>query len=230
MSRISESGRDPGHVVVADEGQRRSRLDHGGVPIERPGQLEEVAIVETAPDRFPQLVLGDRVEAAVAQERGVVAVDDLTDEPCLRVGQTDAIDGSLPEGRLDGVRGVKSPPRRPAIEPVGHHSCGVVEYLRFVMIQLPQGGMTFEVTTGEPPARRWEIVAHVVENPVQKHPQPTLTGRTDELVEVVVVTQPRIDAEVVDSVVPVGLGGEDRSQLQPGGAELDRVVEPVGDL
>ena len=49
----------------------------------------------------------------------------------------------------------------------------------------------------------------------------------DEVVEVLVGAEPRIDAVEVERVVAVGLRREDRPEQQPGGAELDGVVEPV---
>ena len=53
---------DPGDVVVADEGHRHEVVEKLVVPHQRPVELVEVAVVEAAPDRLPQLVLGDRVE------------------------------------------------------------------------------------------------------------------------------------------------------------------------
>ena len=80
VSFIVEPARDPRHVVVADEGQRREVVEKAVVPVERPGQLEEIAIVERAPDRLPQLVLRDRVDAGFAHEAAVVAVNDLAED------------------------------------------------------------------------------------------------------------------------------------------------------
>ena len=76
---------DPGDVVIADEGQRREAGEKLVVPLQRPVQLEEVAVVEAAPDRLPQLVLGGRVEPGGIDHRRVVAVDELADEPCIRM-------------------------------------------------------------------------------------------------------------------------------------------------
>src|SRR3712207_6941721 len=47
------------------------------VPGQRRIELEEVGVVERAPDRLPQLVLGDRVQVRLGDEPGVVAVHDL---------------------------------------------------------------------------------------------------------------------------------------------------------
>ena len=48
---------DPGDVVVADEGHRHEVVEKLVVPHQRPVELVEVAVVEAAPDRLPQLVL-----------------------------------------------------------------------------------------------------------------------------------------------------------------------------
>jgi hypothetical protein len=47
------------------------------------------------------------------------------------------------------------------------------------------------------------------------------------MVEVVLITEPGIDLEVVDGVVAMGLGGEDRSEQQARTAELDRIIQPA---
>ena len=57
MLRIVELRGDPRRVVVADERPRRKAPTKPRVAIERMRQLEEVAVVERAPDGFPQLVL-----------------------------------------------------------------------------------------------------------------------------------------------------------------------------
>nr|BFE80638.1 hypothetical protein GCM10020093_032390 [Planobispora longispora] len=67
----------------------------------------------------------------------------------------------------------------------------------------------------------------MVEHPVQEHAQAPVAGGGDQPVEVGVVAEPGIDAEVVDRVVAVGLRVEDRAQLQARAAQLDGVVEPV---
>src|ERR1700750_1280990 len=50
-------------VVIAAEGQRRKGFPEIVVAPHCPIQLVEVSVVEAAPDRLPQFVLGDRVEA-----------------------------------------------------------------------------------------------------------------------------------------------------------------------
>jgi hypothetical protein len=48
----------------------------------------------------------------------------------------------------------------------------------------------------------------------------------DQAVEVGVVAEPGVDPEVVEGVVAVRRGGEDRSEQQPVAAQLDHVVQP----
>ena len=82
---VLEAAGDPGDVVIADERQRHERVQKFVVPHQRPVEFVEVSVVDAAPDRLPQFVLGHRVEAAVAHPRRIVTVDDLADEP--RVGE-----------------------------------------------------------------------------------------------------------------------------------------------
>ena len=53
MFRALELAGDAGDIVVSDEGQRRKAVEEPGVTLQRVIQLEEVAVVESAPDRFP---------------------------------------------------------------------------------------------------------------------------------------------------------------------------------
>ena len=71
--------------------------------------------------------------------------------------------------------------------------------------------------------------ADVIEHAVQQYPQPPSPRFGDQVVEIIVVAEPRVDAVVVGGVVTVCARGEDRPQRDPRGAELDSVVEPLGD-
>ena len=66
----------------------------------------------------------------------------------------------------------------------------------------------------------------MVEHPVEYQPHAALVGGGHERVEIGIVTEPPVDPEVVDRVVPVRLRCEDRPEEQPVAAELDRVVQP----
>ena len=67
----------------------------------------------------------------------------------------------------------------------------------------------------------------VVEHAVEKHADPAGTALGDEAVEVGLVAQARVDAVVVEGVVAVGDGVEDRGEQQGVAAEFDDIVEPV---
>ena len=67
----------------------------------------------------------------------------------------------------------------------------------------------------------------MVEHPVEDDTQAAAAGLGHQVVEVVLIAEPGIDLEVVDGVVAVGLGGEDRAEQQARAAELDRIVQPA---
>ena len=69
----------------------------------------------------------------------------------------------------------------------------------------------------------------MVEDAVEQHPQPAPVRLGDQMVEVGVVAEPRVDAVVVGGVVTVCAGGEQRPERDAGRAEFDGVVEPVDD-
>ena len=79
-----------------------------------------------------------------------------------------------------------------------------------------------------PPTR--PRAADVIEHTIKDDPQAAAAGLGDQVVEVILVTQPGIDLEVVDGVVTVGLGGEDRPEQQARAAELDGIVQPPRQL
>jgi len=90
----------------------------------------------------------------------------------------------------------------------------------------PPGGRRTRAA-GQRGLERRERAADVVEHPVQDDAQATLASLCDQPVDVVLIAQPGIDLEVVDGVVAVGLGGEDRAEQQARTAELDRIVQPA---
>src|SRR5204862_6212399 len=93
MSWIPQASGDASDVVVADEGDRceSAVLDEAAVAFHGPRQFEEVGVVQRTPDRLVQLVLGYRVEAALADEAAVVAVDHLPEDERVRMRGPDAI-------------------------------------------------------------------------------------------------------------------------------------------
>ncbi len=79
-TRVVEAAREPRHVVIADKGLRDEDVEERVLPVERPGEFEEIAVVERAPDRLPQFVLRHRVDARLFDEADIVAVNDLAEE------------------------------------------------------------------------------------------------------------------------------------------------------
>jgi hypothetical protein len=71
--------------------------------------------------------------------------------------------------------------------------------------------------------------ADVVEHAVELHPQAAAVRFGYDRVEIVLVAQARVNAEMVEGVVAVGGSAEDGSERDPGRAQLDRVVQPGDD-
>ncbi|GJO51069.1 hypothetical protein NJB1604_38730 [Mycobacterium marinum] len=74
-----------------------------------------------------------------------------------------------------------------------------------------------------------EIHTDVVENAVEQHPQSTPMRLGDEVVEITLVAEARIDAEMVGGVVTMGTRVENRAQGNPGCAQLDGVIKPANE-
>ena len=212
------------------------------MPLDRVRELVEVAVVERAPDRLPQLVLGHRVEPGPGDERGVVAVDDLADEPRVRVLGAHAGQDGAPERVRHLVGRVQPPPVRTAVEPVPQHRADVLGDGGLVVVQGDEEVVTLEgrgtvAVPAEPAAsvdvallgapEDLEVAADVVEHAVEQHPDAASPAGLEEPVEVGVVAEARVDAEEVGRVVAVGARREHRAQREPGAAELEQVVEPV---
>jgi hypothetical protein len=66
----------------------------------------------------------------------------------------------------------------------------------------------------------------VIEHAIEQDVQSSFVRRCNQAIEVLVVAEAGIDAEVVDGVVSMGFGDEDRPQCQARAAEFGRVVEP----
>src|SRR5690606_24324525 len=73
-------------------------------------------------------------------------------------------------------------------------------------------------------------VRGVVHDEVDDHPDTSVVGGADQLDEVTVGAQPRIDPVVVGDVVPVVAvrGRVERHQPQTGDADVGEVVDPLG--
>ncbi len=198
MSFVSELAGQPGYVMVPDKGLRRDAIEHLVVPVERPGQLEEVPVVQRAPDRLPQLILSDRVQAAVRGVGHVVAVDHFPDEPSVGMRFPHPGQDLGPEAGRHRVRGIKPPSRRTPVQPVDHDLGHVVDHLGLFVIEGDKLVMALEglvvathriapeppgrgpaCTVGERGLKRRERTADVVEHPVQDDAQAPPAGLSD---------------------------------------------------
>ena len=71
-----------------------------------------------------------------------------------------------------------------------------------------------------------EVGGNVVEDPIEQYSDAPVVAGLHEVIEVGIVAQPGVDPEVVEGVVAVAAGREDRTQRQPVAAQHDQVVEP----
>ena len=74
-----------------------------------------------------------------------------------------------------------------------------------------------------------EVGTDVVEHAVQKHSQASPMRFGDEVVEIVVVAEPRIDPVMIGGVVTVCARSEDRPERDTRRTELNGVIEPISD-
>jgi len=112
---------DTRDIVVADDGQRRKAFHKLGVSAAMLIQFEEVVVVETAPDRLHSSYCGGRVESGFADHRGIVAVDQLPDEPRVWMLPTNLGQNRSPELLRHSVSRIQSAqPISPAAQPVRH--------------------------------------------------------------------------------------------------------------
>ena len=144
MARFVESAGDAGDVVVADERLRHKGVQESIVPLQGVVQLVEVAVIERAPGRLPQFVLGHRVETRFGHHRGKITVDDLGDNPRIAVPLADPRQHLCPEPFGHRVSSVQAPTIDTAIQPVRHHVGDVVHHLVVTVIQRDQVIVTFE--------------------------------------------------------------------------------------
>ena len=189
-------------------------------------------------------------------ERRVVAVDHLPDE--VRPGMPGPDPGHHlgPERGGHGVGRVQPPAVRARVQPVVHHPRDIVGHGRLVVVERHQGLVALERAVlrlrarlpvrrpGQPeprglgriralfqhPLEGREAAAHVVEDPVEQHPQPARVRGLHQASEVPLIPEPGVDPVVVGGVVSVRLRGEDRPERDPRGTQVHGVVQPAGQL
>ena len=242
MPGVLQLAGDPRDVVVADEGHWDEGVEKVVVPLQRPVELVKVTVVQAAPDRLPQLVLGNRVDARFADVHRVVPVDDFTDKPRVTELLANPRQHLRPEPVGDGVGGIEAPSVGPTSQPMRHHVGGVIDDFRIVVVERDQFAVSLErleivagvaeprgVVSGNGVTVAGKVGPDVVEDAVEQDPQTPPVRFGDQFVEVPVVTESRVDPVMVGGVVAVRAGGEYRTERNARRAEFDGVVEPFDD-
>lgn len=120
--------------MIADKGERREAFEETVVEVERPDEFEEIADVERTPNRPPEFVLGDRIEAALSDDRRIIAMDHLAEDIGVRMEGLHAGEHDRPEPPGHRVGGIEPSAVGPAAEPMAHY-LGDVAGDGFVVVQ-----------------------------------------------------------------------------------------------
>ena len=223
--------------------------------VEGVGDLEVVLGVVGRPVALPALVVGHRVQHLRVGPAGVVPVDDLAHEPELRVPGFGVVLQGPEEVEVHAVGGVQPEPVDvEAVHPHAHGPQQVVPDLGVFQVELhqfvvaapglipegvPHGGAAAEVQVLEPAAVRGglalfphvpegpELPAHVVEDPVQHHPDAVFVEGVAQGGEGVVVPQAAVDLVVVGGVVAVLHRLAHRPQVEGVYPQLLEMGDPV---
>jgi hypothetical protein len=184
---------------------------------------------------------------SILDELRVVAADDLAQHPDTGMQETDRVGDRTPGVCAGGVGRVEPPAVRAHLCPVVHDRDDVPDDCGIGQVQLDERLVAFEVAgvavdpddpaavlgvraAGECAPDDLVVTRDVVEHAVEGDPDSLAAAGGDEVGEGVRRTQPGIDREVVQRVVPVGRGPEDRAEQEAVGSERHRVIEPVLEL
>jgi hypothetical protein len=85
-------------------------------------------------------------------------------------------------------------------------------------------------SSGHDAAEARELTADMVEDTVENDPQASAMRSFDQRVKVSAVAETRIDLKVVDRVIAMRGGGENRPEQKPGCAKLNGVIQPGFDM
>ena len=247
-------------VVVREAVEGQILVDAAGaeLPLEGVGDLKVIFGVVGRPKALPALVVGHRVQQLRVGPAGVVPVDDLPHEPEVGVPLPDIALEGAEEVEVHAVGGVQ--PQAVDVEPIHPHPhrvqqvayhVGVAQVeLHQLVVALPgivpegvaHGGGAAEVQVVEPAAvggglpvflhvlEGPEVPAHVVEHPVQHHPDAVLVEGVAQPGEGVVVPQAGIHPVVVGGVVAVPGGLEHRPEVHGGDPQRLQMRNPVVQL
>ena len=250
MSLVLDDAGDAIDVVISDERGGHEGVEPPVVPLQRMGELEEVLLAQTTPDCLPQLVLGDRIQRGGRDDSVVVAVNDFTEKVCVRVLFPNLRQHRSPETRRHRICRVEPPGVDAAPQPVREHVHDVLLHVRALVVERNQFVVALEVAMRrlvpgeiemEPPrglgvralveglSELRKALRNMVEDAVEHDLQAARMCSGDQGVDVLVGAEPAVDVVVVDRVVAVLLGLEDRTESDARRAELECVVEPLLD-
>src|ERR1017187_6269712 len=111
---------------------------------------KKVAVVQGAPDGLPQLVLGHAVQAALADRRDVIAVDQLAGEPRLRVIAAHPAGDGTPESQRHRLPRPQPPSVNAACQPMAQHARDIVLHRGLAVVECHQAAVSLEVRVPEP--------------------------------------------------------------------------------
>jgi len=139
---MRETGKTPAAFRKAQQadcgGDPNDAIEKAVMPVERPAQLEEIAVVERAPDGFPELVLGHAVDAARPDETGIVATDELGENEGIGMPLANAGQNPRPEIRRHRIGRIEPPAGSAAVEPVTHDCADIGLNLRICAVERHQ--------------------------------------------------------------------------------------------
>mmetsp|Transcript_8224 Transcript_8224/g.20073 ORF Transcript_8224/g.20073 Transcript_8224/m.20073 type:complete len:369 (+) Transcript_8224:736-1842(+) len=246
--------------MVGEEVDETHVAVEGEVALQGSVELPEVLVAKRGPDGLRELVVGPRVQQPLARPhpRVVVPVDYLAEEDVLGVGLGARGAEVAPERGGELVRHVQPPPVHPHLEPeladreeVLAHILVLHVQLRQLLMPLPRAvreliAKTRLALSQEVPIlvlRRLpllpqihqllegvELAAGVVEDAVEDNPDAALVEFIEHDLEGLVVSDPPVDLEVVHRVIPVGLGLEERREVDGCHAQRVQVVVELLEL
>ncbi len=240
---------EPVHVVVVEEGRLDEVRRHGSqVPTKE--RVERGRRQRPEGEELAERLIEDEVDAAVetAGEGSLNRrrLDDLAERHALRSGRARLGAEPAPERvrRALGVVAAKAVDTQ--VEPVPRALDQVLARARIVGVQLgmiehpeerqvlvrPPGerepASLRRIPIGDRGPEGWVLRRDVVRDEVEDHAQAARVGGIDELAEVRLRAQPRLDGSVIGRVVAVMRGTrEERRQPEARRAEVDDVVEPL---
>ena len=154
-------------------------------------------------------------------------MDHFSKNPRFGVMGTNSRQDAHPKIRPHRIRGVEPPAVNPTGQPMLHCRHRVVNCLVSAVIEANQSGMPFKYSgsgttrrvpvnieqsgvvalwpLSQHPTQRGVLHTNVAKDPIEEDSQSTPLTGGNKSVEILVSAQPRIDAEMIDGVIPVCL-------------------------